>query len=108
MDSGGQYIDDYGCPVVFKKSTYIHTNLYQEDETMNENDMMVIEEYAAPVETWKEIVYEAYKTGRRHERIATMKKRKRMIENIKFTIVFGTVTIGMPLLMCLHWLVIGY
>ena len=38
LDSGGQHIDDYGCPVVFKKSTYIHTNLYQEDETMNEND----------------------------------------------------------------------
>lgn len=75
---------------------------------MNENDMMVIEEYAAPVETWKEIVYEAYKTGRRHERIATMKKRKRMMEEIKFALVFGTVSIGMPLLMCLHWLVIGY
>lgn len=75
---------------------------------MNGNDMAVIEEYAAPVETWEKVVYEAYKTGRRHERIATMKKRKRMMENIKFTLVFGTVTIGMPLLMCLHWLVIGY
>lgn len=75
---------------------------------MNGNDLIVVEEYAAPVETWKEVVYEAYKTGRRHERIATMKKRKRMMENVKFALVFGTLTIGCPLLMVLHWLAMGY
>ena len=75
---------------------------------MNGNDMIVVEEYAAPIEIWKEVAYEAYKTGRRHERIATMKKRKRMMENIKFALVFGTIAIGMPLLMFCHWIVMGY
>ena len=75
---------------------------------MNGNDLIVVEEYAAPVETWKKVVYEAYKTGRRHERIATMRKRKRMMENVKFALVFGTLTIGCPLLMVLHWLAMGY
>lgn len=33
LNSRGQYIDNYGCPVVFKKAhTYIHTNLYQEEK----------------------------------------------------------------------------
>ena len=75
---------------------------------MSENDLIVVDEYAAPIETWKEVAYEAYKTGRRHERIATMKKRKRMMENIKFALVFGAITIGIPLLMFCHWLVMGY
>lgn len=75
---------------------------------MSENDLIVVDEYAAPIETWKEVAYEAYKTGRRHERIATMKKRKRMMENIKFTLVFGAFAMGMPLLMFVHWLVVGY
>lgn len=75
---------------------------------MNRNDMTVIEEYAAPIETWKEVIYDAYRTGRRHEKIATMKKRKKMIEDIKFALVFGTIAIGCPLLMVLHWLAMGY
>lgn len=75
---------------------------------MNGNELTVIDEYALPVETWKELALEAYNTGRRHERIARMKKRKRMMENIKFALVFGTAAIGMPLLMFCHWLAMGY
>lgn len=75
---------------------------------MSGNNVTVIDEYALPMETWKELALEAYNTGRRHERIARMKKRKKIMESVKLALCFGGIAIGMPLLMILHYLVIGY
>lgn len=46
----------------------------------------------------------------KRQAVIEYKKKRRMqrVEEIKFSLAFGAMTIGCPLLMLLHWLAMGY
>ena len=107
MDSGGQHIDDYGCLVVFKKAhTYIHTNLYQEDKTMD--GKIVVTEYAYQPEELERMLVKSFNDGKRYAREQRSKARKRKIDAVKNFLGLAAILVLPPLGMIAHWLVVGY
>lgn len=59
-------------------------------------------------ENLEEIKQECRMEGAMKERVRINKKRQEIIEDIKFSIIFGGSCAGILLAMFLHWLVIGY
>ena len=107
LSSGGQYIDNYGCPVVFKKAhTYIHTNLYQEDKTMD--GKIVVTEYAYQPEELERMLVKSFNDGKRYAREQRSKARKRKIDAVKNFLGLAAILVLPPLGMITHWLVVGY